>query len=427
LILGQTWTSVALPGTAPQGHFRENPMTRRAVSWTFMAGIGAAALAAATGQASAQNIKIGLVNSYSGFLAQAGDQMEKGINLYVKEHLKDLPPGVTIQIIRRDDTAAPEVGRRVAQELITRERVQLLVGVVGSPIAAAIAPLTAEAKIPLLITNAAGVAIPRISPYVARVSFTLWQQAYPLGQWAAKQNWKTAFTAVSDFIPGHDAEGAFIKGWTDAGLQMLGSVRFPTTNPDFAPFVQRVKDTKPDVAFLWVPAGGQATAILKAAKDLGLRQANINVLSTQDLVPDEELPNMGDVAVGLITSGTYSTAGDRPANKAFLAAWAKEYQGKAIPDFLSAHGWDGMSAIFDLIKETKGKFTGDEAIKFFTNWKTANSPRGPISVDPATRDIIQNIYMRRTEMRDGKLANIEIDTIPNVKDPWKELNPPAAR
>jgi branched-chain amino acid transport system substrate-binding protein len=388
------------------------------------AAIAALAVAGSNVAASAQTIKIGLINSYSGFLAQAGDQMQKGIDLYVKEHEKDLPPGVKIEIIKRDDAAAPEVGKRVAQELITRDHVQLLLGVVGSPIAAAIAPLTQEAKVPLVITNAAGSAIPRISPYVVRVSFTLWQQAYPLGQWAAKQGWKTAYTAVSDFIPGHDAEAAFTKGWTDAGLKMVGSVRFPTTNPDFAPFVQRIKDAKPDVAFIWPPAGEQATTVLKAVRDLGLRQAGINIVSTQDLVPDEELPNMGDVAVGLVTAGTYSSAADRPANKAFLAAWNKEYAGKATPDFLSAHGWDGMSAIFDLIKETKGKFTGDEAIKFLTNWKTANSPRGPISIDPATRDIVQNIYLRKSEMRDGKLANVEFDTIPNVKDPWKEQNPP---
>jgi len=382
---------------------------------------------AATGGASiasAQTIKIGLINSYSGFLAQAGDQMQRGIDLYVKEHEKELPPGVKIEIVRRDDAATPDTGKRHAQELITRENVQLLMGIVGSPIAAAVAPLTAQAKVPLVITNAAGVAIPRISPYVVRVSFTLWQQAYPLGQWATKQNWKTAYTAVSDFIPGHDAEGAFTKGWTDAGLKVLGSVRFPTSNPDFTPIVQRIKDTKPDVAFIWVPAQEQATAVLKAVRDFGLRQAGINVISTQDLLPDEQLPLIGDVALGLVTSGIYSTAADRPANKAFLAAWDREYAGKAIPDFLSVDGWDGMSAIFDLIKETKGKFTGDDAIKFLSHWKTADSPRGPISVDPATRDIIQNIYLRKTEMKDGKLANIEFDTIPNVKDPWKELNPP---
>jgi len=389
--------------------------------------VAAGAMLAAIGSlsaASAQTIKIGVINSYSGFLAQAGDQMQKGIDLYVKTHEKELPPGVKIELIRRDDTATPDTGKRLAQELIARENVQLLMGIVGSPIAAAVAPLTAQAKVPLVITNAAGVAIPRISPYVVRVSFTIWQQAYPLGQWAAKQNWKTAFTAVSDFIPGHDGEGAFTKGWTDAGPKMLGSVRFPTSNPDFTPIVQRIKDTKPDVAFIWVPAQEQATSVLKAVRDFGLKQAGVNVISTQDLLPDEQLPLIGDVAIGLVTSGIYSTAADRPANKAFLAAWDREYADKAIPDFLSVDGWDGMSAIFDLIKETKGTFTGDDAIKFLSHWKTDNSPRGPISVDPATRDIIQNIYMRKTEMKNGKLANVEFDTIPNVKDPWKELNPP---
>ena len=374
--------------------------------------------------AAAQTIKIGLINSYSGFLAQAGDQMQKGIDLYIKEHEKELPPGVKVELIRRDDGAVPDTGKRVAQELITREGVQLLLGIVGSPIATAVAPLTAQAKVPLVITNAGGVSIPRLSPYVVRLAFTQWQMAYPLGQWAAKQGWKTAYTAVSDFIPGHDAEGAFTKGWTDAGLQMVGAVRFPTSNPDFTPIVQRIKDTRPDVTFIWVPAQEQATAVLKTVRDFGVRQAGVNVLSTQDLVPDEQLPLIGDVAVGMVTSGIYSAAGDRPANKRFLAAWDREYGGKAIPNFLSADGWDGVAAIFDLIKATNGKFTGEEAIKFLTNWKTADSPRGPISIDPETRDIILNVYLRRTEMKDGKLANIEFETIPNVKDPWKEFNPP---
>jgi branched-chain amino acid transport system substrate-binding protein len=385
--------------------------------------LGAAALAGGIAPAAAQTIKIGLINSNTGFLAQAGDEMEKGINLYVKTHEKDLPPGVKVELIRRDDTAAPEVGKRVAQELITREHVQILLGIVGSPIAAAVAPLTAEAKIPLVITNAAGVAIPRISPYVARVSFTLWQQSYPLGKWAAQKGWKKAYTAVSDFIPGHDAEGGFTKAFTDAGGQMVGAVRFPPANPDFVPFVQRVKDAAPDVMFIFVPAGGQATAMMKAIKDLKLREAGITILSTQDLVPEEELPNMGDAPVDLITSGIYSVAGQRPANAAFLAAWKGEYADKATPDFLSVGGWDGTAAIFDVIKQTNGKFDGDQMMAILKGWKH-DSPRGPISIDPATRDIIQNVYMRRTEMKDGKLANIEFDTIPNVKDPWKELNPP---
>jgi len=392
----------------------------------FAAVLALAGLAVAGGltPSAAQTVKIGLINSNTGFLAQAGDEMEKGISLYAKTHEKELPPGVKVEILRRDDGAAPETGKRQAQELITRERVNVLLGVVGSPIAAAIAPLTAEAKVPLVITNAAGVAIPRISPYVARVSFTLWQQAYPLGKWAAQKSWRKAYTAVSDFIPGHDAEGAFTKAFTDAGGQMVGAVRFPPTNPDFVPFVQRVKDAAPDVLFIFVPAQGQATAMMKAIKDLKLREAGITVLSTQDLVPEEELPNMGDAPIGLITSGIYSVAGERPANAAFLAAWKAEYAERAIPDFLSVGGWDGMTAVYDVIKQTKGKFDGDQMMAILKGWKNPNSPRGPIMIDPDTRDIIQNVYIRRTDMKAGKLANIEIDTIPNVKDPWKELNPP---
>jgi branched-chain amino acid transport system substrate-binding protein len=390
---------------------------------SFAAAVSATVAVATATPTHAQTIKIGLINSNTGFLAQAGDEMEKGISLYVKTHEKELPSGVKVELIRRDDTAAPEVGKRVAQELITRERVQALLGIVGSPIAAAVAPLTAEAKIPLVITNAAGVAIPRISPYVARVSFTLWQQAYPLGKWAAQKGWKKAYTAVSDFIPGHDSEAAFTKAFTDAGGQMVGAVRFPPSNPDFVPFVQRVKDASPDVLFIFIPAGGQATAMMKAIKDLKLREAGISVVSTQDLVPEEELPNMGDTPVDLITSGIYSVAGQRPANAAFLAAWNAEYGTKAIPDFLSAGGWDGTAALFDVIKQTNGKFDGDKAMTILKGWKH-DSPRGPIMIDPDTRDIIQNVYMRRTQMKDGKLANVEFDTIPNVKDPWKELNPP---
>jgi branched-chain amino acid transport system substrate-binding protein len=300
----------------------------------------------------------------------------------------------------------------------------MLLGVVGSPIAAAIAPMTAEAKIPFVITNAGGVAIPRLSPYVVRFSFTQWQSTLPLAKWAHDQGWKTAYTAVSDFIPGHDSEAAFIKGFTDAGGTIVGSIRFSPASPDFPPVVQRVKDAKPDVVFVWVPAGKQATAMLKAIKDLNLREAGVNVVSTQDLVPDEELPNMGDTAVGLVTGGIYSAAADRPANKEFLAALNKEYGDKFIPDFLTTDGWDGTHAAFDAIKQQNGKLDPDATMKFLSTYKNPDSPRGPIAIDPATRDMVQNVYIRRTEMKDGKLANVEFFTIPDVKDPWKELNPP---
>jgi branched-chain amino acid transport system substrate-binding protein len=373
---------------------------------------------------SAQTVKIGLINSYTGWAAQPADQAQKGFDLYVKTHEKDLPPGVKIELLHRDDTTNPEVGKRLAQELITRDRVQLLTGFVLSPVATAVAPMTAEAKVPMLIDiAAAGASIPRLSPYVVRISFTLWQQAYPIGKWAAEQGWKTGYTAVSDFVPGHDSEAAFTKAFADAGGKIIGAVRFPPTNPDFAPFVQRIKDAKPDVVFIFVPAGTQATAMMKAIKDLGIREAGINVTAPQDLLPDEELPRMGDTPIGLITSGAYSADAKRPANEAFLAAWKGVYGDKSIPDFFSVDAWDGMAAIFGLLNETKGKFTADQAVAFLSHWKDPNSPRGPIMIDPETRDIVQNVYMRRVEKQGEALANVEIATIPMVKDPWKELNP----
>jgi branched-chain amino acid transport system substrate-binding protein len=372
----------------------------------------------------AQTVKVGLINSYTGFVAQPADQGQKGFDLYVKLHEKDLPPGVKIELLRRDDTSNPEVGKRLAQELITRDHVQLLTGIVLSPVATAVAPLTAEAKVPLLLDIAsAGVTIPRISPYVVRISFTLWQESYPIGKWAAEQGWKTGYSAVSDFIPGHDAEAAFTKAFTDGGGKMIGSVRFPPTNPDFSPFVQRIKDAKPDVVFIFVPAGTQATAMIKSMQDLGLREAGINVVAPQDLLPDEELPRMGDTPLGLITSGTYSADAKRPANEAFVAAWKREYGDKSIPDFFSVDAWDGMAAIYGLVKGTKGSFTADQAMAFLSHWKDPDSPRGPIMIDPETRDIVQNVYIRRVEKQGDKLVDLEIATIPMVKDPWKELNP----
>jgi branched-chain amino acid transport system substrate-binding protein len=395
----------------------------RAALWTAGAGLIAASAAA---PALAQTVKVGIINTYSGPEAQLGDQLDKGLKLYYNEHLKDLPPGVKIELVVRDDTGPnPEVAKRLAQELIVRERVQLMAGLIFSPNAAAIAPLTKEAKTPFVLMNAAGSAIPRISPYLVRTSFTLWQQAYPMGKWAAQHDIKTAYTAVSDYIPGHDGEAGFTKGFTEAGGKIVGNVRFPLANADFVPFLQRVKDAKPDAVFIFVPGGKQATAILKAASEIGLQKAGIKIVATQDVVPDEELPNIGDNAVGIITAGIYSTAAERPQNKAFLAAWRKAYGESltASADFFSVGGWDGMAAIFDLVIKTKGTFTGDEAMEFFKTWKNPDSPRGPIAIDPETRDIVQNVYIRRTEKKDGKLVNTEVETIPAVKDPWKEFNP----
>ena len=274
-----------------------------------------------------------MINSYTGFVAQAGDQGQKGIDLYVKQHEKDLPPGVKIELIQRDDTSNPEVGKRLAQELIARDHVQLLTGVILSPVAAAIAPLTAEAKVPLLLDiAAAGVEIPRISPYVARVSFTLWQQCYPIGKWAAEQGWKTAYTAVTDFIAGHDSRDAFTKGFTDGGGKIIGAVRmFPQPTPTSCRSSSGSRTPSPTSPFSSCRRNTQATAMIKAIRDLGAARRGINIAAPQDLLPDEALPNMGDTPLGMITSGTYSVAGKRPANAAFLAAWNKEYGDNVDP------------------------------------------------------------------------------------------------
>ncbi|HYM03176.1 MAG TPA: ABC transporter substrate-binding protein [Stellaceae bacterium] len=372
-----------------------------------------------------QTVKIGVILTYSGPAASLGDQIDKGLSLYAKEHEKDVPPGVKIELIRRDDTGPnPEVAKRLAQELVTRDHVQFLTGVVWSPNAGAIAAVATEAKVPFVISNAAAVGLTRASPYIARVSFTLWQESLPLGTWAAqKGGLKKVYIAVSDFAPGKDAEAAFTKGFTDAGGTIVDTVHFPVKDPDFVPFMQRVKDAKPDAVFVFIPSGKQATAVMKAYNDLGMNNGGIKIIGPQDIVPDEELPSMGNEPAGVISSGSYSNAGDRPQNKAYVAAWTKEYGDKTPPGFMSVGGWDSMAAIFAVIKATKGEVDGDKAMAILKNWKNPDSPRGPIAIDPETRDIVQNIYIRRVEVKGNHLANVEFETIPQVKDPWKALNP----
>jgi branched-chain amino acid transport system substrate-binding protein len=273
--------------------------------------------------------------------------------------------------------------------------------------------------------NATGSALTRSSPYLVRTSVTTWQESYPLGKWMAEKGAKKAYVAVSDYAAGYDAEAAFVKGFTEGGGTIVGTVHFPLRNPDFAPYLQRIKDqaTKPDVIFIFVPGVPQNSEIMKAASDVGLRSANIDIASTQDLVPDEELLTMGDPVLGVITAGVYSTAGDRPTNKAFLAAWRQVYGDALLPNYGSVSGWDGMAAIYHVVKETKGRFDSDQAMKLLRGWKTADSPRGSLEIDPATRDIVQNVYIRRVERVDGRLQSVEFATIPMVKDPWKEFNP----
>ena len=373
--------------------------------------------------ASAQTVKIGFITSYSGLNANLGPYMERGMRLYLKEHAKELPPGVKIEFLIRDDTGPnPDKAKQLAQELIVRDKVNLLAGVIFTPNALAMAPLVTEAKVPFIIMNAGTAVITTRSPYIARLSFTLWQSCYPLGQWAAKR-FKRAYTMVSDFGPGHDCEDAFVRATKEAGGQVAGSVRVPLVNPDFVPYMQRVKDAKPDALMVFIPAGKTATAVLKAFGDLGLSASGVKLIGPGDITTDEELPNMGDVALGVLTVHHYSAAATRPANKAFVAAWKKEYGADETPNFVAVGGYDGMAAIMHVIKEQKGRLDPDRTMELLKQFKDPNSPRGPISIDPETRDIVQPEYLREVRRVGGALANVEIETLGTaVKDPWKELN-----
>ena len=308
--------------------------------WRLAAAIALAA--AAPAGAIAQTVKVGIINTSSGPMAGVGEQLDRGIRLYMKEHGNDLPPGVKLELIRRDDTGPnPEVAKRLAQELITRDHVQLLAGVVFTPNALSIAPLVTEAKVPFIIMNAGTAMITTKSPYIVRVSFTQWQSCYPLAAWALKNGIKKVYSIVSDYGPGIDSEAAFTKGFTDAGGQMLGAVRVPLANPDFVPFLQRAKDAKPDAVFAFVPGGKQATALMKGFSDLGMGQAGIRLIGPGDIATDEELHSMGDAALGVVTAFHYSAAATRPANLAFVKAYKAEFGPDQEPSFEVVGGYDG--------------------------------------------------------------------------------------
>jgi branched-chain amino acid transport system substrate-binding protein len=382
----------------------------------------AAAIALTSSVASAQTIKIGFITSYSGLNGNLGPYMERAVRLYIKQHEKELPPGVKIELITRDDTGPnPDKAKQLAQELVVRDKVDLLAGVIFTPNAMAMAAIATEAKVPFVIMNAGTAVITTRSPYIVRTSFTLWQSSFPLGTWAARK-YNTAYTLVSDFGPGHDAETAFSQAFAAGGGKVLASVRVPLQNPDWAAYLQRVKDAKPDTLMVFIPAGKTATAVMKNFSELGLASAGIKLIGPGDITTEEELPNMGDIALGVTTVFHWSAAGDRPANKAFIAAWKKEYGANETPNFLSVGSWDGTALIFEAIKQQKGKLDPDRTMAIFKSWKFANSPRGPISIDPETRDIIQPEYLREVRRVGGQLANVELETLGTaVKDPWKEL------
>jgi len=388
------------------------------INKNIMAWVATTVLALSGGGVAAQPVKIGVVAEFSGPFADYGTQIVNGMKTYLKQN-GDTFGGRKIEIIQRDTTgAAPDIAKRLAQELITRDNVDILAGFGLTPNALAVAPIDAEAKKPMVIMNAATSIITTKSPYIVRVSHTLPQDTQPIAQWAFKNGIKRAYTLVSDYGPGIDAEGAFVKAFKAAGGQVLDSVRTPLQNPDFAPYLQRIKDSKPDAVFVFLPPGSQTIAFIKGYEERGLKQAGVKLIGTGDLTDDGVLQAMGEPTLGLITSFHYSASHDSPENKAFVKAYAEVNGTKYRPNFMACAGYDGMAAIAEALKKTGGSVDPDKFLAALKGMKLM-SPRGPITIDPETRDIVQTVYIRKVEKVNGELYNMEFDKFPDVKDPGK--------
>ena len=372
-------------------------------------------------------IKVGIILTYSGPDASIGEAIDRGAELFLKLHGSDLPPGVELQLIKRDETGpTPDVAQRLARELIVREGVQILTGGQWTPNVSAIAPLVTEAGIPYVVMSSGTASTTRLSPFMVRVAFTTWQHSYHMGKWAATNGLTRASTIVSDYAAGVDAEAAFVRGFTDAGGTIVSSVRAPLRTADYVPFLERVRRDNPPALFGFNPGGPEATRFIKAYDDLGLATQGIQLIGPNAIVPDDELKNMGDAAVGVISASHYSASGDRAANRTFVSEWKQAYGQESLPNYFAVGGWDGMGAIVHAIRAQNGELEAGRTRELLSNWSNPDSPRGPMRIDPETRDVIHNIYIRRVENVDGELRNIEFETILSVKDPWKELNPEAA-
>jgi len=378
---------------------------------------GALVLASAAAFAD-DTIKVGLVAPFSGPFADYGKQMQAGINAYMKKN-GDHVAGKKVEVIVRDTTGpVPEVAKRLAQELVVRDKVDFLAGFGLTPEALAVAPVAEQAKKPMIVMNAASSVVTTKSNYIARFSMTLPQVAGPMASWAVKNNIKSAVTLVADYAPGIDAETAFKTNFLGGGGQVIESIRVPLRNPEFAPFVQRIKDDKPQAVFIFVPAGEQGIAFMKTYREKGLAEAGIKVIATGDLTDDHVLQSMGDPTLGVITTFHYSAAHDSPENKAFLKTYAEANPDGGKPNFMSVAAYDGMAAIYEVARKLNGNIDGDKAMAVLKGMKLA-SPRGNIMIDPATRDIVQTVYVRKVEKVGGELQNVEFDKFVDVKDSGK--------
>lgn len=381
---------------------------RTLLSLAVMAALG---LSAAQAQ---ETIKIGLILPMTGQSASTGKQIELATKLYQQRNGTTVA-GKKIEIILKDDTGNADTTKRLAQELVVNDKVNFLAGFGLTPLALATAPIATQAKVPQIVMAAATAIITEASPYIARTSFTLPQACEPMAEWALKNNIKKVVTLVTDYGPGIDAEKSFSAKMI-AGGGSVENNRVPLRNPDFAPFLQKVLDAKPEALFVFVPSGIGAQ-FMKQFLERGLDKAGIKLIGPGDVVDDDQLNDIGDVALGTITTHHYSAAHDSATNKDYVKAF-KAISNGIRPNFMSVGGYDGIHLIYEALKKTKGDTDGDKLIAAMKGmaWE---SPRGPVTIDPETRDIIQNIYVRKTEKKDGELYNVEFATIANVKDPVK--------
>ena len=362
-------------------------------------------------------IKIGLIMPYSGQFADTATQMDNAIKLYVKQK-GDSVAGRKIEFIRKDTGGiAPDVAKRLAQELVVRDKVDILAGFVLTPNAMAAGDVSTEAKKFMVVMNAATAIVTTKSPYMARTSVTIPQLNETFGAWAYRSGARKVYTMVSDFGPGHDAEGGFQRGFKEAGGDIIGSVRYPVANPDFSAFVQRAKDVNPDGIFVFVPGGVQPAALGKTLAERGIDPRKTRIMGQGELTDDNALKSMGDAGLGIITVFHYDYNHNSAMNREFVKAYNAAYGGRN-PDLFSIGGWDGMHLIYEVLKKTGGKTDAGTMIAAAKGMRW-ESPRGPISIDPETRDIVQTVYIRRVEKVGGALRNVEFDKVENVKDPVK--------
>lgn len=382
-----------------------------------MAGVGAGlALAALPGLAAPalaqETVKIGLVLPMTGASASTGRQIEAAARLYMAQNGNKVA-GKTIELLVRDDTGAADQTKRLATELIVNDKVAVIAGFGLTPLALAVGPVATQAKVPAVIMAAGTSMIVERSPFFVRTSFTLPQNTTPMAEWSAKNGIKKVVTLVSDYGPGLDAEKAFKAKFEADGGQILAQLRAPLMNPEFAAFLQRAKDLKPDALFLFVPSG-QGASLMKQVNERELTKAGIKIIGTGDVTDDDQINGMGDALIGMITSHNYSAAHDSAENKAFVQAFLKA-NNNMRPNFMAVGGYDGMHLIYKALEKTNGATDGAKLVEAMKGMSWT-SPRGPMSIDPQTRDVVQNVYIREVKKVDGQLWNVEFATVQNVKD-----------